>query len=100
MYAGVSAPVLRGLAGRPLEVVSPNGVQRIGLPVLLSGADVVISSVGGSGKSLCFLVALVEALKRHEPNVSFSRLSHAINWQRARPGSVLSSWRPHAKSSG
>ena len=63
--AGVSARVLAAL-GRQ-EIHTPNRVQLESIPALLGGRDVVIQSPTGSGKTIAFLIPLVERIKPGRP---------------------------------
>ncbi len=60
--AGVSARVLDALARQ--DITKPNPVQSESIPALLDGRDVVIQSPTGSGKTIAFLIPIVE---RFEP---------------------------------
>ena len=62
--AGVSTRVLAALTRQ--DINSPNRVQLESIPALLDGRDVVIQSPTGSGKTIAFLIPIVE---RFEPGV-------------------------------
>ncbi|HSS61359.1 MAG TPA: DEAD/DEAH box helicase [Candidatus Limnocylindrales bacterium] len=62
---GVSARVLAAL-GRQ-EVKIPNPVQLKSMPALLEGRDVVIQSPTGSGKTIAFLIPLIERFELDRP---------------------------------
>lgn len=47
-------------------------VQKLALPVLLSGADVLVRSQTGSGKTLAYAVPIVESLQRLRPKLTRS----------------------------
>lgn len=63
--AGVSARVLAALTRQ--EINSPNRVQLESIPALLDGRDVVIQSPTGSGKTIAFLIPIVERFDRGVP---------------------------------
>ena len=58
--AGVSARVLAALTRQ--NIITPNRVQLESIPALLAGRDVVVQSPTGSGKTVAFLVPLVQRL--------------------------------------
>ena len=62
--AGVSARVLAALTRQ--QINNPNRVQLESMPALLDGRDVVIQSPTGSGKTIAFLIPIVE---RFEPGM-------------------------------
>src|SRR5881227_428277 len=59
-HLGVSNAVARALAAR--GIVEPFAVQRLVVPDVLAGRDVLAKSPTGSGKTLAFGVPLVERL--------------------------------------
>ncbi len=63
--AGISARVLAALTGQ--DIITPNRVQLESIPALLDGRDVVIQSPTGSGKTIAFLLPIVERLKPGQP---------------------------------
>ena len=63
--AGISARVLAAL-GRQ-EIHTPNRVQLESIPALISGRDVVIQSPTGSGKTIAYLVPMIERIKPGTP---------------------------------
>lgn len=63
--AGVSAPVGNALARQQINTL--NRVQSETIPALLDGRDVVIQSPTGSGKTVAFLIPLVQGLQRGRP---------------------------------
>ena len=63
--AGVSARVLAALDRQQID--SPNRVQLESIPALLSGRDVVIQAPTGSGKTIAFLIPLLERMKAGGP---------------------------------
>ena len=63
--AGVSARVLAALGRQEIHI--PNRVQVESIPALLDGRDVVVQSPTGSGKTIAFLIPLVERLKPGSP---------------------------------
>ena len=63
--AGVSARTLVAL-GRQ-EIHSPNRVQLESIPALRGGRDLVIQSPTGSGKTIAFLIPLIERIKPGSP---------------------------------
>ncbi|HET9782744.1 MAG TPA: DEAD/DEAH box helicase [Candidatus Dormibacteraeota bacterium] len=63
--AGVSARILTAL-GRQ-DIHSPNRVQLESIPALLDGRDVVIQSPTGSGKTIAFLIPIIERFKPGSP---------------------------------
>jgi len=58
---GVSAPVVRALAGRGIE--RPFAVQEMVIPDVLAERDVLVKSPTGSGKTLAFGVGLIELVE-------------------------------------
>ena len=63
--AGVSARVLTAL-GRQ-DIHTPNQVQLESIPPLLGGRDIVMQSPTGSGKTIAYLIPLVERIKPGRP---------------------------------
>ena len=63
--AGVSTRVLVALARQ--EINTPNRVQLESIPALLDGRDVVIQSPTGSGKTIAFLIPIVERFDPGRP---------------------------------
>lgn len=63
--AGVSARVLTALSRQ--DITSPNRVQMESIPALLEGRDVVIQSPTGSGKTIAFLIPIVERFALRAP---------------------------------
>ena len=63
--AGVSARVLAALARQ--EINNPNRVQLESIPALLEGRDVVVQAPTGSGKTIAFLIPLIESSKPSAP---------------------------------
>lgn len=63
--AGVSARVLAALDRQ--DIRNPNRVQQESIPALLAGRDVVVQSPTGSGKTIAFLIPLVERLQPGAP---------------------------------
>ena len=63
--AGVSARVLSALSRQ--EINHPNRVQLESIPALLDGRDVVIQSPTGSGKTIAFLIPIVERFEPGRP---------------------------------
>lgn len=59
--AGVSARVLAALSRQ--DIHAPNQVQMESIPALLEGRDVVVQSPTGSGKTIAFLIPMVERFK-------------------------------------
>jgi ATP-dependent RNA helicase DDX54/DBP10 len=57
---GLSDPVFRGVVRMGFRIPTP--VQRKALPVVLSGADTVVMARTGSGKTIAFLIPLLETL--------------------------------------
>lgn len=45
-------------------------VQKLALPVLLSGQDALVRSQTGSGKTLAYAVPIVEALHKRRPKLT------------------------------
>jgi ATP-dependent RNA helicase RhlE len=65
---GVSEVVLSELAARGIQ--TPFAVQRLVLPDILAGHDVLAQSPTGSGKTLAFGVPVVELLRDSDPRPS------------------------------
>jgi ATP-dependent RNA helicase RhlE len=63
--AGVSAPVGAALTRQQINTL--NTVQSESIPALLDGRDVVIQSPTGSGKTIAFLIPLVQGLQHGRP---------------------------------
>jgi superfamily II DNA/RNA helicase len=63
--AGVSTRVLSALSRQ--EINNPNRVQLESIPALLEGRDVVIQSPTGSGKTIAFLIPIVERFEPGRP---------------------------------
>lgn len=63
--AGVSARVLAALDRQ--EINTPNRVQLESIPALLDGRDVVVQSPTGSGKTIAFLLPIVERFEPGRP---------------------------------
>ncbi len=63
----LNAPLYSAL--RKLRIFKPTAIQKKSLPVLLEGRDAVISSKTGSGKTLCYLLPLVNRLAAHSRTV-------------------------------
>lgn len=63
--AGVSAPVGAALTRQQINTL--NAVQSESIPALLDGRDVVIQSPTGSGKTIAFLIPLVQGLQHGRP---------------------------------
>ena len=57
---------------------APTHVQRLAVPAILNGKDVIVKSETGSGKTLSFLLPVVELLLRMRPNVSRSDGTYCI----------------------
>src|SRR6476469_2037570 len=60
---GVSRPVVDALASR--GITKPFPVQRLVVPAVLHGRDVLVKSPTGSGKTLAFGLPLVDRLAAH-----------------------------------
>jgi len=63
--AGVSARVLAALDRQ--EINTPNRVQLESIPALLDGRDVVVQSPTGSGKTIAFLLPILERFQPGRP---------------------------------
>ncbi|HEX2710678.1 MAG TPA: DEAD/DEAH box helicase [Candidatus Acidoferrales bacterium] len=63
--AGVSTRVLAALARQ--DINNPNRVQLESIPALLEGRNVVIQSPTGSGKTIAFLIPIVERFEPGRP---------------------------------
>ena len=55
---------MRGLAGRQFTKMTE--IQRCAIPHALAGRNIMAASKTGSGKTLCYLVPLIEKLYRHK----------------------------------
>lgn len=58
---GVSAHLLKGL--RKMGIVEPTPIQCKAIPPMLDGRDVIIQSMTGTGKSLAFLLPILQSTK-------------------------------------
>ncbi|KAG2489609.1 hypothetical protein HYH03_011889 [Edaphochlamys debaryana] len=73
-----------GLAGslvgqlETLGFASPTPIQRKVLPVLLAGRDCLVKAQTGSGKTLCYLLPIINDLQSHQPRISRGEGTHAI----------------------
>jgi superfamily II DNA/RNA helicase len=65
---GVSRPVAESLSAR--GITEPFPVQRLVIPDLLEGRDVLTKSPTGSGKTLAFAIPLAEMLESDGPRPS------------------------------
>jgi ATP-dependent RNA helicase RhlE len=65
---GVSKPVVRALAAR--EITDPFPIQRLVIPDVLAGRDVLAKSPTGSGKTLAFGIPIVDRLATDAPRPS------------------------------
>lgn len=68
------SPVLTFCAG----FKSPSKIQRLAIPQILSGGNVVVAAETGSGKTLSYLIPLVQRLKQEEASsiINDSRCSY------------------------
>ncbi|GLD93651.1 hypothetical protein PINS_up002256 [Pythium insidiosum] len=71
---GVSADLTRQLNSLGLD--SPTPAQRQAVPLILQRRDVVIAAETGGGKTLAYLVPLVEQLRRHP--VALADVRHPV----------------------
>src|SRR3954468_486598 len=62
---GVSSAVTRALAAR--DIAEPFAIQRLVVPDVLAGRDVLAKSPTGSGKTLAFAVPLVDRVDANAP---------------------------------
>lgn len=60
---GFSKPVFDGIMRTGYKTPTP--IQRSAIPVIMSGQDVVAMARTGSGKTACYLLPMLEALKTH-----------------------------------
>ena len=65
---GASRAVVKALADR--GITAPFPVQRLVVPDVMDGRDVLVKSPTGSGKTLAFAVPLVEMIKPGDPRPS------------------------------
>lgn len=75
---GLSDPVFKGVVRMGFR--NPTPVQRKALPVVLSGSDTVVMARTGSGKTVAFLIPLLETLLASEQQ----QQQHAQQNQRSR----------------
>jgi len=61
---GVDARIVAGL--KEMKVTSPTGIQRKSIPAILARQDVLCTAQTGTGKTLAYLVPVVEQLLRKE----------------------------------
>jgi superfamily II DNA/RNA helicase len=83
---GVSEVVVNELAKR--EIVKPFAVQKLVLPDVLAGHDVLAQSPTGSGKTLAFGVPLVELLKDSDARPSALILAPTLARSRSPPSTA------------
>ncbi len=57
---GLTAPLLQAIAAR--GYLTPTPVQRLGIPLVLAGRDLLACAQTGSGKTAAFLLPLLESL--------------------------------------
>lgn len=51
----------------------PTPIQSLAIPAILSGKDVMASSITGSGKTAAFLIPILQKFY-HAPDVNYSRV--------------------------
>ena len=61
---------LRDTLQQKLSIETLTRIQSESIPMLLSGRDTLVQSQTGSGKTLCYLVPLLEKLQAHAPRVA------------------------------
>lgn len=69
---------LRETMSQKLGIETLTGIQSESIPMLLSGRDTLIQSQTGSGKTLCYLVPLLEKLQAHSTRISRSEGTRAL----------------------
>lgn len=84
---GLRAPTLAALSRQ--GITQPVAVQAEAIPPLLEGEDVVMQAPTGSGKSLAFLIPLVERLAGRRPAPGAWSCARCGSW---RPRSTPSFW--------
>lgn len=52
-----------------LKIFKPTLIQKKALPIILDGRDTVINSKTGSGKTLCYLLPIINKLSVHSKTV-------------------------------
>lgn len=63
---GLSPALLQKLQGQ--GIVSPTPVQESAIPVLLAGEDVMVQAQTGTGKTLAFLLPILEKIRTDRPD--------------------------------
>ncbi|KAG2442452.1 hypothetical protein HXX76_002538 [Chlamydomonas incerta] len=71
------APSLSGQL-ESLGFAAPTPIQKLVLPVLLSGRDALVKAQTGSGKTLCYLLPIINDLQAQEPRISRGEGTYAI----------------------
>eukprot|EP00172_Hildenbrandia_rubra_P000130 Plantae.Rhodophyta-Hildenbrandia_rubra.ctg10583.p1 GENE.Plantae.Rhodophyta-Hildenbrandia_rubra.ctg10583~~Plantae.Rhodophyta-Hildenbrandia_rubra.ctg10583.p1 ORF type:complete len:562 (-),score=92.71 Plantae.Rhodophyta-Hildenbrandia_rubra.ctg10583:242-1927(-) len=61
---GLGAPLIQAL--QQMEIMRPTGIQTRGIPAIMGGTDVILGAATGCGKTLAFLLPVVEMLKAEE----------------------------------
>ena len=82
---GLSDEVYRGIVRMGFRMPTP--VQRKALPVVLTGSDACVMARTGSGKTIAFLVPLLEKLLKSNASMSSSSSVTGGNQQRLRQSS-------------
>lgn len=63
---GLSAKVVGALTTFDPPIASPSEIQRTAVPAILRGEDVIVAAQTGTGKTLAYMLPLVDMLKRDE----------------------------------
>lgn len=69
---------LKAVLGEKLHIATLTAIQTESIPMLLSGRDTLIQSQTGSGKTLCYLVPLLEQLQAHKTRVGREQGTRAL----------------------
>ena len=75
---GLNNDLIKNLATK-LDINKPTKIQSLAIPHILSNRDVLIKSMTGSGKTLCFLLPIIHNLIQLKPKRSDGTLALIIS---------------------
>jgi hypothetical protein len=75
LIPGLGATLLKAIARKGYK--NPTPIQRKTIPPIMAGRDVVGMARTGSGKTVCFIVPMIEKLKIHSAKVCFSLVNYS-----------------------